>query len=123
MSCIPNSPNIKEYDFPTHIKGDTYDGTSFTITVNGSPLDLTGASIKISLKLGKDLINSALDLSTENNRIQIWNPPTDGKFQVVPQIISVPPGNYFYDIQITLADLTVKTYIEGRWRILSSVTV
>lgn len=111
------------YNPPDARRRDTFKGTAFTITVNELPLDLTGASIKMSLKLSKELTTSALDLSTVNGRIVIQNPTTDGKFNIVPQIIDVPAGTYWYAIQITLSDLSVHTYVEGRWKILQDVTI
>ena len=109
------------YNFPNHIKGDTYGGTSFTITVNTIPLDLTGASIKMSLKSNKSTSKSDLDLTTANNRIKIVT-AASGIFQVPSQVIDLPAGLYYYDIQITLANKSVKTYIEGQWKILQDIT-
>ena len=110
------------YNFPDHIKGDTYDGTQFTIQVNGSALDLTGASIKMSMKLDKTQTTADLELTTDNGGIVISNPPTSGVFIVGNQIINPEVGNYYYDIQITLSDLRVKTYISGRWKIKQDIT-
>lgn len=110
------------YDFPTHIKGDTYKGTSFTILVNELPLNLTSASIKMSLKTEKSSMVSILDLSTANNKISITS-ALEGKFQIVPQIININAGLYYYDIQIILPTGIVKTYVEGQWTILQDVTV
>jgi hypothetical protein len=110
------------YNFPDHIKGDTYDGTQFTITVNSVALDLTGASIKMALKLEKDQATADLELTTTDGGITISNPPTSGIFSVAKQIIDVAVGKYFYDIQITLQDETVKTYISGRWKITQDIT-
>lgn len=123
MSCQPLDTSIVTYDFPKHRRGNTYDGTVFTVTLNGVARDLTGASIKMSLKTGKDVTASVLDLTTANGKITIDSPNTLGKFRVPPQIITVPPAIYFYDIQITFSDLTVKTYVEGRWQIIQNVTV
>jgi hypothetical protein len=35
------------YKLPTHIKGDTFGPVTFEILVNGTPLDLTGATAKM----------------------------------------------------------------------------
>ena len=123
---------IQSYNFKNHVKGDTFKGVSFTITIDTldslgvvtatTPLNLTGASIKMSLKTTKNTLKSELDLSTVNGKILITT-PLEGKFQVVRQIVNVPAQLYYYDIQITLIDLSVNTYIEGQWKIIQDVTV
>ena len=110
------------YNFPNHTKGGTYDGTSFTITVNGSPLVITGATIKMSMKLDKTSATVAKTLSTTDNSIKITD-GANGTFEVPEQVIDVAAGVYYYDIQITLLDGTVKTYIDGQWKILQDITV
>jgi len=112
---------MKIYNFHDHLKGDTFEGTTFTISVNGVPLPLTSALIKMSLKPNKSTLKSVLDLSTTNGRLLIID-AINGKFQVVPQIIDIPAALYYYDIQITLSNGKVKTYIEGQWKIEQDVT-
>jgi hypothetical protein len=110
------------YNFQDHKKGDTFKGITFRITKNGETLDLTNATIKMSLKKDKSSIVSVLDLSTINTKIIILTPATSGAFQIPPQIISVPAATYYYDIQLTLASGEVSTYIEGSWKILQDIT-
>jgi hypothetical protein len=108
------------YNFPDHVKGDTFNGITFTVTLNSIALPLTGATIKMQLrKLITDPV--ALELSTINNKIQITNAP-GGVFAIMPQIIDIATQNYIYDIEITLQDGTIKTYISGKWKIISDVT-
>lgn len=112
---------MKIYNFHDHLKGDTFEGTTFTISVNGIPLSLIGSFIKMSLKTNKSTIKSDLDLSTTNGRLLIID-GINGKFQVVPQIIDIPAALYYYDIQIILSNGKVKTYIEGQWKIEQDIT-
>jgi len=123
---------IQTYNFKNHTKGDTFKGVSFTITIDtldslgvvtsSTPLNLTDASIKMSLKTSKNNSRSDLDLTTVNGKILITT-PLEGKFQVARQIISISAQLYYYDIQITLADLSVHTYIEGQWKIIQDITL
>lgn len=110
-----------QYKIPDHLRGDTFDGTVFTVTVNGIPLDLTGASIKMSLVTDLKTFEPVLTLSTPSSGMSIVS-ATAGKFQINKQVISLAPNNYYFDIQITLADGTVKTYIKGTWKILQDIT-
>jgi hypothetical protein len=108
------------YNFPDHVKGDTFDGTLFTIKVNGVPLDLNSAHIDMDLRL-EPLGVIAKTFSSDTGGIIIYN-PSDGQFTVDPQIVDVPAGDYYYDIEITLSNGVVKTYVGGRWKILQDIT-
>jgi len=112
---------MKIYNFHDHLKGDTFEGTTFTILVNGIPLSLTNSFIKMSLKTNKSTLKSDFDLSTTNGRLLIID-AINGKFQIVPQIIDIPAALYYYDIQIILSNGKVKTYIEGQWKIEQDIT-
>ena len=109
------------YNFPDHINHDTFEGVSFTVLVNTVALNLTGASIRMMLRSQKLADTAVLTLSTADEKIIITNTAA-GIFQVKKQIITVAPATYFYDIEITLSDGTVKTYVEGTWKILPDVT-
>lgn len=93
------------YNF-TARRGDTYNGATFTVTVNAVPLDLTGAAIKAQFGLGAALILSV------GAGITITD-AAGGAFRFDSCIIDLPPGAYPYDIQITLASGAVKTYVSG----------
>ena len=108
------------YDIPSTVKGDTFEGIEFSVIRNGSALDLTGASIKMDLRLiptgilGKRFaIGSGLTLAT---------PPSTGIFQLDKQTVDIPANTYDYDIEITLANAEVYTWISGTWTILQDVT-
>lgn len=105
---------------PEHKKGDTFNGQQFTLNINGSPADLTGASIRMDLRKVKTG-PYVLRLSTDNGGISILV-PVSGIFQINPQIIDVQAATYFYDIETTFQDGTVKTYIDGTWLISQDVT-
>ena len=104
------------YDFLDHVNGDTFDGVKFAITVNGSPLDLTGASVEMNMYL--EVGSRPIVFSTQNGKLEITNPPTDGLLEFKKQIVAVPTlAKYFYQMVYTLQDGTVKTYLEGSWTI------
>jgi|WetSurMetagenome_2_1015567.scaffolds.fasta_scaffold283618_2 hypothetical protein len=109
-----------KYDFPDTVKNDTFEGVVFTVTVNTVALNLTNASIKMQLR-NPDNYYLALELSTDNLKIEITNAMA-GIFSIVKQIVIIPAMTYIYDIQITLGDGSVKTYIAGTWKILQDVT-
>jgi hypothetical protein len=108
------------YDFPTHRKGDTIEPIIFTITVNGAPLDLTGATAKMDVRKQTKLL---MRYTTSVNRgLTILDPATDGKLQFDRKVVNIAVGTHQYDIEFTLADSSVKTYISGDWIITSEQT-
>lgn len=109
------------YNFKNHRKGDSFDGVEFTITVNSSPLILTGASIRMDMRetpLGT-LVKS---FYSPDGGITISSPTTAGKFVLDKQIIDIPAFKYYYDIQILLETDEIHTYIWGFFEVKQDVT-
>ncbi len=107
------------YNFPDHIKGDTFSGTSFHIDVNGSDLNLSGATIEAEFK--RSLTEDRQTLSTTNGAITITD-ATGGDFEIDEQIINWEPDTYTYDIEIILSGGETRTWIQGSWTILRDTT-
>jgi hypothetical protein len=99
----------KYYNFPDHKSGNTFGGVQFELLVNSEAKDLTDATIEM-------FISSEI-YSSATGEIVISD-PTGGKFQFASQIVDLPVGNYSYEITITFSDASVKTYIDGYWRIV-----
>jgi len=90
---------------------------------NNVALDLTGAVVEMDIRLTKTSTTSAKRFTSVGDAgITIVAPATDGKFILNRQIIDVDAAKYYYDLEITLADGTVKTYIYGFWPILQDIT-
>lgn len=103
------------YNFPDHIKGDTFEGVQFTVRVNGVLLAIS--SVKMELKIA---LNAPASLTLENGSgLTIIS---DGVFVVDRQIIDVAAFLYIYDIEITTPTGEIHTYISGTWNILRGVT-
>jgi hypothetical protein len=102
-------------------RGDTFAEVPFQINVNTVPLDLTGAVIRMQLRTdyGGDVY---LELtSVDSNGITITN-ATNGEFKINETIIELEAFSYKYDIQITLSNGEVKTWIEGIFNVSNDVT-
>lgn len=110
------------YRIPPHRRGDTWDGiNSITISVNGTPVNLTGATIKMEFRQSVDY-PVALTLSTTDNTIQFVN-AANGVIRIPSQMIEIPFSTYLYDLQVTFPNGTVKTYMSGTWEIVSDITL
>lgn len=105
------------YNFSA-LKGDTYDGATFTLVVNGSAVNLTGAVIKAQFK--KDKVGLSVKTISDGSGITIVD-AQNGVFKIDPFIPNMPAGNYYYDIQITIAGVT-KTRVSGIMTIEQDVT-
>jgi len=109
------------YNIPDHIRGDTWNGiNSISLSKDGNPLQLSGANILMQFRKDVDSpIN--LELSTSNNGITITS-AVSGIIQIPPALITMNYGTYKYDLQITLLDKSVKTYMKGTWTIVPDIS-
>lgn len=108
------------YNIPKHRRGDTWDGINkIGITVNGVPVNLSGAKVTMELKEDYDA-PSALTLSTTTSTILIL--PDLSSVKILPTIVNIQPGTYKYDLQVTYPDTQIKTYLEGTWEIYFDIT-
>lgn len=118
---------IQEYNFPDALKGDTYPLIQFTAlnvdseTGDRTPIDLTGADIRMWLKTEVKGANKEREFNTNGKGITITN-AVAGEFVFDKQIIDVKAGNYIYDMQFWFPDNTTQTYLKGRWCIVQDVT-
>lgn len=112
---------FKTWNFST-ISGDTWSGATVGVKVNNVALDLTSASIEMQIRKTR-LDTPILTLkSSVSGEITISATPTDGKFIIEPTVITGEPGGYFYDVEITLQDSSVKTYLSGVVTIIGEIT-
>lgn len=112
------------YNFPSHVKGDTFRKRKITITkvINEviSKEDLTGCEIIIQFK-STPTSPIQYQFSTLDNSILISN-PSEGEFELQDKIIDVSPITYIYDCQIKFPDSRVKTYFGGKHTIVNDVS-
>lgn len=103
-------------------RGDT-DPIAVTITrrSTGAAVDLTGASAKLT-------IHALEEPDAEPETLQlagvIQSPATDGLVHFTPtaQEADITPGVYFYDVEITFADSSIKTVGKASFTVRQDVT-
>ena len=108
------------YDFPEHIKGDTFLEQEFIYKRNGVPIDLTGWSIRMMLKLNKKDTTNVLLLSTGSG-LTIKD-AVNGVLAIDKQIIDIEAHRYVYDVELTDTNNDVFTYQGGIFPIIQDVT-
>lgn len=109
---------------PVHYRGDTL--ADIVITYQSSdgqtvtPVDLTGASIRMQLrkKAGANIIH---EWSTTAASIVITDAP-NGVFTIAAGVLDVPAYAYRFDIEVTLADGTVATPVAGTLEVKEDIT-
>jgi len=101
------------------IHGDTYTGVQFTIYSNSSPLNLSGAAIRMYIRKAskQGTIIKKLAIGTG---ITITN-GAGGQFQIDSFLIDFPAWMYYYDIEFTISGI-ISTYIQGKFEVLQDVT-
>lgn len=114
-----------KYNFPCHIKGDTWPGiNSITIKTSGIPIDLTDSKIKITVKPKYDIASPIfLEFFSEKNDILIQSPPSAGKISILPRIVDLPQGLYNYNLNVEFPTGVKKTYLKGEWEIISNISI
>lgn len=105
---------MQSLDFVTK-RGDTFDQVTFTINIDGVPLDLTGATIRMQLR------KSAGAPVAFTPELLIIN-AASGEFAIDEQIIDIHACVYKYDIEIELSSGEVKTWIYGNFTINDDIT-
>lgn len=109
------------YTIPAAKRGDTWDGiNSIAIAVNGAPINLTNAIVKMEFRQSIDS-PVTLTLSTSTSSILITN-ALSGVIQIPPKKVEMPFGDYMYDLQVTYPTGVVKTYMSGTWEITPDIT-
>ena len=108
------------YNIPKHRRGDTWRGiNAIGIKVNGTPINLSGARIDMEFREDYDA-PVAFSLSTTTSTISVL--PSLSAFTIPPILVDIPPATYKYDTQITMANGTIDTYMDGAWEIYFDIT-
>jgi len=105
----------------TTIRNDTFQKVTFDIDRDGSPIDLTGATIRMMLRLNKTQASPDLSLSTAASGITITD-AVNGLFEIDEQIISIDSAVYFHDMELDESGGEVNTLIEGTFTVTQDVT-
>jgi hypothetical protein len=115
-----------EYNFPDHIKGDTFEGVKFVMTdvqIAGAGIDLSGASVTMELRqLLKDGTLSKTFTSDSGGGLSITSSSSEQSITFDQQVVDVTALLHHYSIKITFSGGDIKTYIGGTWNIKANPT-
>lgn len=115
----------------TMVRGDTFEFDA-SVTLNGSALDLTGAGVKFTAKYNlTDADPGVLQVATGQGAVPLSGitvaTPANGVAHVclAPNKTSALASHtllLFYDLQVTLADGSIRTVSTGQLKIIPDVT-
>ena len=111
---------IMTHKLNDRIKGDTFSSVQFEYidSDTNNPVDLTGAFIEIDFMYRCKTGNKVLEANSNSNGVDVIT-PTDGRFVLEAFTpITWEIGTYFWDVKVTFADGSKKTYIQGTVKIL-----
>tara|TARA_R110000851_G_scaffold143538_1_gene282458 strand:- start:358 stop:711 length:354 start_codon:yes stop_codon:yes gene_type:complete len=110
------------YKINDQYKGDTFDGVTFTLKegADKTPINLTGATIlsQFRVKEVTGIIQKSLSIGSG---ITVTD-ATGGVFKIDSFVLDWNTGTFFYDIQITFSDGSVRTYVKGTLNVNQDVT-
>jgi hypothetical protein len=111
---------MQTFNLSDYISGDTWNGIPLiSITRNSEPIDLTDAKVEMFVKYQIDAPTVAY-FTTENGSIIILDPSTNGRINVPPQIVDIPPAKYIFSIKITFSNGEVDTFVSGNWNVIKT---
>lgn len=103
-----------------HMSGDTWRGLTLTLSVNGAPMNLTGATVKMQMRKAPTASNAEYTWSTADGSISITNAAA-GQLAVNKRVVS-GTGSLHFDLQVTTADGDVRTMVRGTMNLIQDVT-
>ena len=107
---------MANYQFPDAVNSSTFEGSQFTMIKNGSPMDLTSASITMNV----DANGTNVQFSTMNEKLRITD-AVNGVFEFRKQVVDFwSYGTFPYEIIFKFPNGDIKTYINGTWTIIRS---
>tara|TARA_R110000751_G_scaffold88063_1_gene174259 strand:+ start:94 stop:447 length:354 start_codon:yes stop_codon:yes gene_type:complete len=110
------------YKINDQYKGDTFSGVTFTLKEGAekTPIDLTGATILSQFRT-KEVTGAIQQTLSIGSGITVGN-ATGGVFSFDAFVLDWNTGTFFYDIQITFTDGSVRTYVKGTLNVIQDVT-
>ncbi len=117
-------------DLTSIARGDGFPGAIFNLFDDGNPqqpIDLTDATARMQVRqnLTDRTLAPLLNLTTPETTPGglVISDAANGRIEIQQiDVVDIPVGGYFYDIEITFPSGFVQTYIFGAWQILDEVT-
>ena len=110
---------MAKYIIPSVYKGDTFDDLQFTLSIDGTPEDLTNYAIACKFRIRSKVGDEVKSISIGSGITLV--DAVNGVFKIDAFGVDWVVATYYYDIQFTLAGV-IDTYIEGKMDVIQDVT-
>ena len=121
MAFVDNGKDAagrQDIDF-TFARGDTI-GIQVTLTDGTDPINLTGASVKLTVNTEQEPADATNEVFELTGNI---TDAVNGVVEFVPSIAQATqtPAEYFYDVQVTLASGRIVSALAGSWTYVADI--
>jgi len=104
-------------------QGGTVDPVTRAILTMGTPINFTGSTAKLQLRVAKTDVAAALSLTQASGVFLAGAVSPNIGFDITAaQSTALGVGKWFYELQVTHTDGTVRTYMEGRVKLTQDTT-
>lgn len=108
------------YDIVGLKRGDTWSGLKIEVEYDDVPVDITDYEIKLQVREKYDAPDALITIS-DGNGIS-FDPSDVSAFFIDPLLIECKPGRHCYDVQFTLPNGHIKTYLKGSFIVTPDIT-
>jgi len=109
------------YDWPDQYAGDTVEETAFVFKSDGSPMPLTGATIRMMVRKNGNTAPVISKTSVGEDGIRFTD-AANGTFVIGGFVNPDVSGVFMHDIEVTFSDGRVRTFLAGQYQIFPQVT-
>ncbi len=102
------------FNFAPHVQGDTFRSRAVAVTINGVGASIASARWAVKrASAGTRLFSGACTVAGST----VTTPVAAGSVTE-----NWPKGDYVHDLEITLTDGTVRTYLAGKLTVIAGIT-
>lgn len=103
---------MKFYNLTTRNHLEAWPGVTFFITISGMPVELSNCEVSMRFKrVNRDRVEWLL--SSESNDIRVEG----HKITVIPRVLTLSPGKYTYELQISRPNGSTRTCLKGTFEV------
>jgi hypothetical protein len=115
---------MQTYGIQAHVRGDTWGGLLLSVRTGtgeeAAPPAVALAAVRMQVRDRPDG-RVLLELTSAADGGITFNAAT-WDIEISRRVVDIAPGHHYYDIEMTDAEGTIRTYLSGRWLIHRDVT-
>jgi|TARA_R110000822_G_scaffold152112_8_gene291343 hypothetical protein len=108
------------YNYPPHYRGDTLDSFTINLSTDGTPTNLEGVTLRAQYR--KPFNGATVREISIGAGITVSS-PASGTVIIDKFVCNFDPGSYVWDLEFTLTNGDIKTYLRGTINIINDRTI